>query len=381
LHQPAVSSASAISLRRICKSFGRHGVLRNIDLDIEPGQFCVVVGPSGCGKSTILRLIAGLETITSGELFIDGERANTIPPARRGAAMVFQSYALYPHMTVYENMAFGMRLARQDKGEIERRVQEAARLLQIEPLLERLPRQLSGGQRQRVAIGRAITRKPGVFLFDEPLSNLDAALRVQMRIELARLHERLGVTTVYVTHDQIEAMTLAQRIVILNAGEVVQVGAPLEVYHHPRTLFAARFIGSPQMNLFPGVVAQVLDGSLVVGLSNGTRVRTNVQGSAARPGDSVTLGIRPEHVQFTSEGLGLHAPVQLVEDLGDLSIVYIERETMDGLLIAKQHATRVRKGDVVAYEFPADRCHVFDRSGSAYCRPKTREAGSMELWR
>src|SRR5215212_2498175 len=240
-----------VVLKNVQKSFGRIKVIHGVDLDIRDGEFVVFVGPSGCGKSTLLRLIAGLEDITAGDLFIGGERVNDLVPAKRGIAMVFQSYALYPHMNVYDNMAFGLELAKSSKAEIDAKVREAARMLQIEALLERKPRQLSGGQRQRVAIGRAIVRDPRVFLFDEPLSNLDAALRVQMRVEIAKLHHELSATMIYVTHDQVEAMTLADRIVVLDAGRVMQFGSPLELYHHPANRFVAGFIGSPKMNILP----------------------------------------------------------------------------------------------------------------------------------
>src|SRR5512140_3098367 len=246
-----------VQLRNVKKSFGPVQVIKGVDLDVAHREFVVFGGPPGCGKSTLLRLIAGLEDITSGDLFIDGRRVNAALPSERGIAMVFQSYALYPHMTVYENMAFGLRLAKASKAELDRRVREAARVLQIEPLLDRKPRALSGGQRQRVAIGRAITREPKVFLFDEPLSNLDAGLRVQMRLEIARLKDAVDATMIYVTHDQVEAMTLADRIVVLNAGRVEQVGSPLELYRRPRNVFVAGFLGSPKMNFIKSVVEGV----------------------------------------------------------------------------------------------------------------------------
>ena len=246
---------ATVTLRNLYKSYGDVEVIKGVDLDIQDREFVVFVGPSGCGKSTLLRMIAGLEEITSGDLSIDGERVNDVPPAERGLAMVFQSYALYPHMSVADNMAFSLRLAGVGKAERYQKVREAASVLQLEPLLDRKPRALSGGQRQRVAIGRAIVRNPKVFLFDEPLSNLDAALRVQMRIELARLHEELKATMIYVTHDQVEAMTLADQIVVLDGGVVQQAGTPLELYHHPENLFVAGFIGSPKMNLLETKVA------------------------------------------------------------------------------------------------------------------------------
>src|ERR687898_1443849 len=255
-----------ITMRHVKKSFGHVEVIKGVDLDIKNKEFVVFVGPSGCGKSTLLRLVAGLEDITSGTLMFDGEEVNDLPPAERGIAMVFQSYALYPHMSVYENMAFGLKLAKVGKEGVDERVRRAARILQIEHLLERKPKQLSGGQRQRVAIGRAIVRDPKVFLFDEPLSNLDAALRVQMRIEIAKLHTDTRATMIYVTHDQVEAMTLADRIVVLNAGRVEQVGTPLELYHRPANLFVAGFIGSPQMNFIKATVSGTPNGALEMAL-------------------------------------------------------------------------------------------------------------------
>ncbi|MDP9109968.1 MAG: sn-glycerol-3-phosphate ABC transporter ATP-binding protein UgpC, partial [Pseudomonadota bacterium] len=245
-----------VTLRNVTKSFGATSILQGIDLEIRDGEFMVFVGPSGCGKSTLLRVIAGLEEITGGDLLIGGRRVNDVPPAGRGIAMVFQSYALYPHMNLYDNMAFGLKLSRVPKKEIDAAVQHAAKILHIEHLLERKPKDLSGGQRQRVAIGRAIVRKPEVFLFDEPLSNLDASLRVRMRYEFAKLHEELNTTMVYVTHDQVEAMTLADRIAVLSAGRIEQVGTPLELYEHPDNVFVAGFIGSPRMNLIPAEVVE-----------------------------------------------------------------------------------------------------------------------------
>ena len=260
---------STVTLKNLRKSYGAVEIIKGVDLQIEDREFCVFVGPSGCGKSTLLRMIAGLEEITSGDLLIDGARVNDVPPAERGLAMVFQSYALYPHMTVADNMAFSLRLAGVSKEERMRKVTEAANVLQLGPLLERKPKDLSGGQRQRVAIGRAIVRKPKVFLFDEPLSNLDAALRVNMRIELARLHEELAATMIYVTHDQVEAMTMADKIVVLQGGIVEQAGTPLELYHHPRNLFVAGFIGSPKMNFLPVTVNAVDQAGATVQLPGG----------------------------------------------------------------------------------------------------------------
>ncbi len=260
----------------IRKSYGAIDVIKGVDLEIKQGEFVVFVGPSGCGKSTLLRMIAGLEEITGGEMIIDGQRVNEVPPARRGIAMVFQSYALYPHMTVYDNMAFGMRIAKESKEEIDRRVRAAADILQLGPYLERLPKALSGGQRQRVAIGRAICRNPKVFLFDEPLSNLDAALRVATRIEIAKLNEQMADTTmIYVTHDQVEAMTLADRIVVLSAGHIEQVGPPLELYERPANLFVAQFIGSPAMNIVPVKIDEAGDHTRVL-LPGGSTSRSRL---------------------------------------------------------------------------------------------------------
>src|ERR1041384_2323506 len=282
---------ASVSLESVSKNFGTHTVIHDVDLTIPDGEFVVFVGPSGCGKSTLLRLIAGLETITSGELMIGGKRCNDLPPSERGIAMVFQSYALYPHMSVFDNMAFSLKLAHMGKAEVRERVMRAADILQIGSLLERKPKALSGGQRQRVAIGRAIVREPKVFLFDEPLSNLDAALRIQMRIEIAKLHRSLKTTIVYVTHDQVEAMTMASRIVVLNAGVIEQVGAPLELYHHPSNRFVAGFIGSPKMNFLPGKLVSADARSAKVALQAGGEVEVAVDATRASAGSAVTLGI------------------------------------------------------------------------------------------
>src|SRR5690554_2699083 len=284
-----------IELSRIVKAYGETQVIHGVDLEIDPGEFTVFVGPSGCGKSTLLRMIAGLEPITGGDLLIDGQRMNDVPAARRGIAMVFQSYALYPHMSVYQNLAFGLETAKMPKPEIAERVQRAAEILKIEPLLQRKPKQLSGGQRQRVAIGRAIVREPKIFLFDEPLSNLDAELRVQMRVEIAKLHNDLGNTMIYVTHDQVEAMTMADKIVVLNSGVIEQVGAPLELYNTPANRFVAGFIGSPKMNFLDGRIEAIDDsGARVQAGGSAIELKRPLQGAAA--GDSVTFGVRPEHI-------------------------------------------------------------------------------------
>jgi multiple sugar transport system ATP-binding protein len=363
------SKDTAILLRGIGKSFGKTRVLDGIDLEVKRGEFCVFVGPSGCGKSTLLRLIAGLESATEGDLLIEGQRMNDVAPSKRGLAMVFQSYALYPHMTVYENLAFGLKLGRTERAEADRRIKEAARMLQIEQLLERLPKHLSGGQRQRVAIGRAITRQPRIYLFDEPLSNLDASLRVSMRVELSRLHKELQTTMVYVTHDQVEAMTLADRIVVLNVGHVEQVGSPLDVYHRPRTLFAAGFLGSPKMNFLRGKVAEVGDRRVVVSLEGGGNAAAHVDPGGLVAGDAVTLGIRPEHIRVRAGDQGtFSATVQLVEDLGDHAIVHLDRPQIDGRVMVKLVERGVKEGDAIRFDLPPEECHIFDGKGVALAR-------------
>ncbi len=358
-----------VQLRDVAKSYGNVAVLRDVNLDIADGEFVVFVGPSGCGKSTLLRMIAGLEDITAGDLFIGGRRVNDIPPAERGIAMVFQSYALYPHMTLYDNMAFGLKLAKVPKAEIDSAVQHAAKILHIEHLLDRKPKALSGGQRQRVAIGRAIVRKPEVFLFDEPLSNLDAALRVRMRYEFAKLHEELKTTMIYVTHDQIEAMTLANRIVVLSAGKVEQVGAPLELYEYPVNLFVAGFIGSPKMNFLAAEVEQADAKAAVVKLKSGASIRVEVDASAARPGDAVTLGIRPEHFRPNASTNTIEANVTFVESLGSTTHAYFAYPGVEDALTCDLggHST-LEAGDLLRVGLPADCCHLFDAQGKAFAR-------------
>ncbi|GLR12797.1 maltose/maltodextrin import ATP-binding protein MalK [Chitinimonas prasina] len=362
---------SDVVLRGIRKSFGDIETLHGIDLDIKDGEFVVFVGPSGCGKSTLLRTIAGLEDITSGDLHIGGERCNDTPPAKRGVAMVFQSYALYPHMTVAENMAFGLKLAGVSKEEMKQAVDRAARILQIEHLLERKPKALSGGQRQRVAIGRAIVRKPNVFLFDEPLSNLDAALRVQMRIEITKLHRELNTTMVYVTHDQVEAMTLADRIVVLNAGNVEQVGSPLELYHHPRNLFVAGFIGSPKMNFVEGKLAAIGANQATVQLADGSMVTAAVDASAGQVGGKVTLGIRPEHFEFSASGNTISGQLIAVEHLGEATICYLQVPGASEHLVVRADAEHEAKpGETLSVRLPETRCYLFNEAGLAFQRVK-----------
>ena len=357
-----------VVLKGIRKSFGDIETIHGVDLTIADREFVVFVGPSGCGKSTLLRLIAGLEEITAGDMTIDGQLVNELPPAQRGIAMVFQSYALYPHMTVYDNMAFGLKLAKASKETIEERVRRAAGILQIDHLLDRKPKEMSGGQRQRVAIGRAIVREPKVFLFDEPLSNLDAALRVQTRIELAKLHEDMAATMVYVTHDQVEAMTLADKIVVLNAGNVEQIGSPLELYHHPENLFVAGFIGSPKMNFVKGSIAAVDQAAVEVALPGEVRTRIPVRPDGARSGDEVTLGVRPEHLIAGGAGSQLVGRVDVVEQLGDSNLAYISLPDGGTVVVRSEGDARVREGDQMPAGLDPGQCHLFDAAGAAFPR-------------
>lgn len=343
---------AGLSLDRVGKSFGPVDVIKDISFDVGDGEFVVFVGPSGCGKSTLLRIICGLETASTGDVRIGGERVNDLPASRRGLALVFQSYALYPHMTVHQNMAFGLENLRTPKAEIASRVGEAARMLRLDALLDRKPTALSGGQRQRVAIGRAIVREPRIFLFDEPLSNLDAELRVGMRAEIAQLHKRLGTTMIYVTHDQVEAMTMADRIVVLRAGRVEQVGSPLELYNRPANAFVAGFIGSPRMNFFEGQA--VADGVSVPGLGV-IAVDARLQQGAA-----VTLGIRPEHVREGEGPNRVAGRVAAIEQLGGASTIRLETPEMTALVAGQ---TRLRDGDEAILSLPPDALHVFDEAG------------------
>jgi multiple sugar transport system ATP-binding protein len=348
--------ATTIELRQIRKAYGDVEVIHDVDLTIDPGDFTVFVGPSGCGKSTLLRMIAGLEPITGGDLLIDGQRMNDVPAARRGIAMVFQSYALYPHMSVYQNLAFGLETAKMPKAEIAQRVARAAEILKIEPLLQRKPKQLSGGQRQRVAIGRAIVREPKIFLFDEPLSNLDAELRVAMRVEIAKLHNDLGNTMIYVTHDQVEAMTMADKIVVLRSGIIEQAGAPLDLYNNPRNLFVAGFIGSPKMNFLTATE----DGGGLRAAGSNLQLERSVAGAT-------TLGIRPEHITI-ADGSGVKfadVRVDLVENLGGQTVVYATTTDNQPLTIVLEGQRRIEPGSTLpAYVDPA-RAHVFDAQGMA----------------
>ncbi|HEY5722542.1 MAG TPA: ABC transporter ATP-binding protein [Allosphingosinicella sp.] len=351
----------------ISKSFGATAVLRDISLAVEESEFVVLVGPSGCGKSTLLRTIAGLDEVDSGTVLIGETDVTLLPPAKRRIAMVFQSYALYPQMTVYQNMAFGLRLAGQGKEAIDSAVRDAARLLDIEHLLERRPKTLSGGQRQRVAIGRAIVREPAVFLFDEPLSNLDAALRVRMRYEFAKLHQRLKTTTIYVTHDQVEAMTLADRIAIMNRGQIEQFGTPDDLYNDPRSVFVASFIGSPKMNLLEGVIEKAEPARATVKLHGGAVLDAAVDAGTARPGDKVTLGIRPEHLRSQKEGIA--GEVALVESLGNVRFAYFATAAdPDPLVLQPEANETIRQGETLRVGAAPDQCHLFDSDGRAFSR-------------
>lgn len=359
---------ATVTLEKICKSYDGVEISKNIDLDIHQGEFVVFVGPSGCGKSTLLRMIAGLEEITSGDLHIGGKRMNEVQPSERSVGMVFQSYALYPHLTVRENMGFGLKLAGTNKAEIARRIEQAAKILQLEPLLERKPKDLSGGQRQRVAIGRTMVREPEVLLFDEPLSNLDAGLRVQMRIEIAKLHKRLESTMIYVTHDQVEAMTLADRIVVLDGGYVSQVGSPLELYHYPANKFVAGFIGSPAMNFVEVEVLQASDRHAEVKLPSGDVLSLPVDGSQLAAGSYATLGIRPEHcVDPATADAQLVGDVMVVERLGDQTLVYMDIAHMDDAIVRLQGDVDISSNKPLAMGLDAKRCHLFDQDDQA-CR-------------
>ena len=358
-----------VALTGITKSFGSTQVLKGVDLTIADGEFVVFVGPSGCGKSTLLRTIAGLEEADSGDIAIGGRTVNTLSPSDRGIAMVFQSYALYPHMSVRQNMAFGLTLAKTDKAEIDRRVLAAAETLNIVDYLDRKPKALSGGQRQRVAIGRAIVREPEVFLFDEPLSNLDAALRVRMRYEFASLHERLKTTMIYVTHDQVEAMTLADRIVVLNGGVIEQVGAPMELYEHPRTRFVAEFIGSPKMNLIPAEIVEASATGATVKTAAGETVRVAVDAASAKPGQSVMLGVRPEHLTLTGPGDAVAAKAAFVETLGNATYAYVTAGgATETLTVQLPGDVRPTVGESLTLHIDPARAHLFDDAGAAFRR-------------
>ena len=367
---------SNVTLKNVCKAYGDVVISKNVDLDIQEGEFVVFVGPSGCGKSTLLRCIAGLEDITSGDLYIGDQRMNDVEPSKRGVGMVFQSYALYPHLNLYDNMSFGLKLAKADKEEIHKRVDHAADILQLTHLLDRQPKALSGGQRQRVAIGRTLVSQPNVFLLDEPLSNLDAALRVQMRSEITKLQRKLGCTMIYVTHDQVEAMTMADKIVVLDAGYVSQVGQPLELYHYPRNRFVAGFIGSPKMNFMSVFIEEVEKDRVMVQLSNGTTFWIPVDGTTVNRGEHMSLGVRPEHLLTASEGDAIiEGKVMMVEKLGNETQVYMNLKGSDSDVIYRQPDTLdVETDDVLSIGIPAHRCHLFHSDGRA-CRRLFKEKG------
>jgi len=355
-----------LGLKNVVKSFGVHSAVRGVSFDAEAGEFIVFVGPSGCGKSTLLRIIAGLEELSEGSVFIDGREVTHIAPAERQVSMVFQSYALYPHMTVFQNMAFGLEMVNISKAEIERRVRETARILQIENLLERKPKQLSGGQRQRVAIGRAIVRSPKLFLFDEPLSNLDADLRTQMRVEIAKLHRDLGVTMVYVTHDQIEAMTLADRIVVLNDGLIEQVGSPSELYDSPANIFVAGFIGSPKMNFFKAEVGSVGRDEVVLAsptLLNGKAKIAIKMDSRLKPGEQVTLGVRPSSLILDPAQPIFAVTTDVTENLGGETQIYGRTGAGDPVVWLAQGRPDIKVGSTL--RLGATKTYLFDHVGKA----------------
>jgi multiple sugar transport system ATP-binding protein len=367
---------ASVSLNSVYKAFGETVISSDINLEIEEGEFVVFVGPSGCGKSTLLRMIAGLEDITSGELKIGDKRMNEVPPADRGIGMVFQSYALYPHLSVAENMSFGLKLAGAKKTEINQRVNQVSEVLQLAHLLDRRPKALSGGQRQRVAIGRTLVAEPTVFLLDEPLSNLDAALRVQMRIEISRLHKRLKRTMIYVTHDQVEAMTLADKIVVLDAGHIAQVGKPLELYHYPANRFVAGFIGSPKMNFLPVKVTGAEPARVQVELPNRQQIWLPVEGTDVIVGSNLSLGIRPEHLLPSDVAeVTLSGEVQVVEQLGNETQIHIQIPAIRQNLVYRQNdVVLVEEGATFAIGLPPHRCHLFREDGTA-CRRLHPESG------
>ncbi|MFA0084297.1 ABC transporter [Vibrio sp. 10N.286.49.C2] len=349
-----------IKLSNVVKSYGDTTVIHGVDLDIKKGEFVVFVGPSGCGKSTLLRLIAGLEEITDGVMEIDNQVVNHVDPAERGIAMVFQSYALYPHLTVEENMGFGMKMNGFPKAEIKQRVDRAAKALQLDHLMDRKPKDMSGGQRQRVAIGRAIVRNPKVFLFDEPLSNLDAELRVDMRLQIASLHRELDTTMVYVTHDQVEAMTLADKIVVLRDGKVEQVGSPLELYNHPANEFVAGFIGSPKMNMLPALVTAADEGNVTISLPDGQSVSMKADSRAVSEGDKVSFGLRPEHIAVDGSGEAtLHFTTHAVERLGNSTYLFGMAAGFDNYRVHISGDIEVARQDELTLSFNLSDCHLF----------------------
>ena len=358
-----------LQLRDVRKSYGQMEVIKGVNLDVDHGEFIVFVGPSGCGKSTLLRMIAGLEEITGGDITIDTKVVNDLPPVKRGIAMVFQSYALYPHMSVYENIAFPLRVERLSNDKVEEKVQNAAGILQLTERLQHKPGELSGGQRQRVAIGRAIVREPSVFLFDEPLSNLDAALRAEMRVELAKLHNDLDATMIYVTHDQIEAMTMADRIVVLDHGVISQVGTPLDLYHKPQNLFVAGFIGNPKMNFLKVTGKQADEGGVVVSLPSGQDLKVAVTATGDIAGKPLTLGVRPEHLTLDQADASIDIVPNVVEHLGIHTVTYSSIPGSDATFCALLPGSAPAKvGAALAMGMNGADCHLFDETGTAFDR-------------
>jgi lactose/L-arabinose transport system ATP-binding protein len=358
-------TTNGVKLTDVRKSFGPVDIIKGVDMEIGRGEFAVFVGPSGCGKSTLLRMVAGLEETTAGKIEIGQRDVTDVEPAKRGVAMVFQSYALYPHLSVYENMAFSLRLAKRPKAEVDEKVRAAAAILRLTDQLDKKPSQLSGGQRQRVAIGRAIVRAPEVFLFDEPLSNLDAELRVQMRLELSRLHEKLGATMIYVTHDQVEAMTLADKIFVLRGGVVQQAGKPLDLYDDPDNRFVAGFIGSPAMNFFEGVVKEASKGRVRVALRDGQDGELVANLKETLPvGMPVTAGVRPEHLAIAAAAAkGLGVTVDVAEELGGVSYLYGQTASGAQVVFEQRGARADRRGMALILDAPADKVFIFDKDG------------------
>lgn len=360
-----------VELRKAYKRYGDAEVIHGVDMKLPSGEFIVFVGPSGCGKSTLLRMIAGLEDISEGSVHIKGRDVTHVEAVDRGIAMVFQSYALYPHMTVAENMGFGLRMGGAPKDEVAAKVATAASTLQLENLLDRKPKNLSGGQRQRVAIGRAIVRNPDVFLFDEPLSNLDAELRVEMRLRIAQLHNELEATMIYVTHDQVEAMTMADKIVVLRAGYVEQIGSPLELYHHPDNLFVAGFIGSPRMNFIEVTVRESGATQALVELPGGGTAAIDVDAARATPGSKATLGIRPEDAGGVNGDFSLSIKVDVAERLGGSTFLYGSCGGLEHFVVQRPGLEPTRHGDTLDLSIPAQSCYLFDGDGMAYHRTTT----------
>ncbi|WFU02073.1 sn-glycerol-3-phosphate ABC transporter ATP-binding protein UgpC [Rhizobium sp. CB3171] len=369
-----------LHLNQVRKFYGHFEVIKGVELDVMDGEFVVFVGPSGCGKSTLLRMIAGLDGVTSGDIVIDGARVNDLPPVKRGIAMVFQSYALYPHMTVFENIAFPLRVEKMAEDKLKARVEHAARILHLDQRLQQKPGMLSGGQRQRVAIGRAIVREPKIFLFDEPLSNLDAALRADMRIELAKLHRQLQATMIYVTHDQVEAMTMADRIVVLNAGEIAQTGEPLELYHKPANKFVASFIGNPKMNFLPVTCKSVTEAGVEVEYKGQTALLP-VAPRDGVVGKELTLGIRPEHVQLGGGDISLTVMPTVIERLGAQTVAYaaLERYSGENFCATLPGSVAIRTDVPLVTGIRVADCHLFDESGLAFERKVELTDIDMEL--